>query len=54
MDIYFGPTAPAGFEKNWIPTVPGKGWFTYFRLFLPTQPYFDKTWQLPDIEKAHE
>jgi hypothetical protein len=54
VDIYFGPTAPSGFEKNWIPTVPGKGWFAYFRLFLPTQPYFDKTWQLPDIEKVKQ
>jgi len=52
VDIYFGPTAPAGFEKNWIPTTPGKGWFAYFRLFLPTAPYFDKSWQLPDIEKV--
>ena len=24
VDIYCGPTAPAGFEKNWIPTVPGQ------------------------------
>jgi hypothetical protein len=22
--IYTGPKAPTGFEKNWIPTVPGK------------------------------
>ena len=24
VDIYCGPKTPAGFEKNWIPTVPGK------------------------------
>jgi hypothetical protein len=24
VDIYCGPKAPAGFEQNWIPTVPGK------------------------------
>jgi Protein of unknown function (DUF1214) len=24
VDIYCGPQAPASFEKNWIPTVPGK------------------------------
>ncbi len=23
VDLYFAPTAPKGFEKNWIPTVPG-------------------------------
>lgn len=50
VDVYFGPTAPAGFEKNWIPTVPGRSWFTYFRLYAPLEPYFDRSWPLPDIE----
>ena len=55
VDLYFGPTAPAGKpEKNWIKTLPGKGWFTYFRLYGPTQPYFDKTWVLPDIELVND
>jgi hypothetical protein len=50
-DLYFGPTPPAGKPpKNWIKTLPYKGWFTYFRLYGPTQSYFDKTWVLPDIE----
>jgi hypothetical protein len=51
VDIYFGPTAPTGFEKNWIPTVPGRAWFTYLRLYGPLEAYFDKTWPLPDIEQ---
>ncbi len=50
VDIYFGPSAPAGKEKNWIPTVPGRGWFTYLRLYAPTEPYFERSWKLPDIE----
>ena len=51
VDLYFGPNAPKGKpSKNWIKTLPGKGWFTYFRLYAPTQPYFDKTWSLPDIK----
>jgi hypothetical protein len=50
IDIYFAPTAPKGFESNWIPTVPGKAWWTAFRLYAPLQPYFDKSWPLPDIE----
>jgi hypothetical protein len=50
VDIYFGPKAPAGFEQNWIPTVAGRGWFTYFRLYAPTEAYFDRSWKLPDIE----
>jgi hypothetical protein len=50
VDLYFGPKAPQGKSaKNWIKTLPGKGWFTYFRLYAPTQPYFDRTWVLPDI-----
>ncbi len=52
VDIYFGPIAPEGFEKNWIPTVPGRAWFTWFRLYAPLEPYLKRTWPLPDIEKA--
>ena len=50
IDLYFGPNAPAGQEGNWIETVPGKGWFAVFRLYGPLQPWFDKTWQLNDIQ----
>jgi hypothetical protein len=50
VDIYCGPKAPAGFEKNWIPTVPGKNWFAYFRFYRPTEAYFDRSWPLPDFE----
>jgi hypothetical protein len=41
-----------GGEKNWVPTVPGRGWFAYFRFYAPTEAYFDRSWQLPDIEKV--
>ncbi len=50
VDLYMGPKAPEGFEKNWIPTVPGRGWFTLFRFYAPTEAYFDKSWPLPNIE----
>ncbi len=51
VDLYFGPKAPTGKPiTNWIKTIPGKGWFTYFRLYGPTQAYFDRSWALPDIE----
>jgi len=52
VDIYCGPKAPAGFEKNWIPTVPGRNWFAYFRFYNPTQAYFDRSWPLSDFEEA--
>ena len=41
-----------GYEKYWVKTVKGEGWFTYFRFYAPTQPYFEGTWQLPDIVKV--
>jgi hypothetical protein len=53
VDVYFGPTPPPKrFEKNWIQTAPGKGWFAYFRFYGPTEAFFDKSWTLPDIEKV--
>ena len=52
VDVYCGPTAPAGFEDNWIPTVPGKNWFAYFRFYEPTPPYFDRSWPLGDFERV--
>jgi hypothetical protein len=52
VDVYFGPTSPKGFEKNWIQTVPGQAWFAVFRFYAPTEAYFDKSWPLPDIEKV--
>ena len=44
-DIYFGPKAPKGKEKNWIQTVPGKGFWLILRLYGPLEPWFDKTWR---------
>jgi hypothetical protein len=51
-DLYFGPEAPKGKEKNWLKTVPGKGYFVIFRLYSPTKAFFDQTWRPGDIEKA--
>ena len=48
-DVFFGPEAPAGKEKTWVKTVPGKGWFTYIRLYGPLGPFFDQTWKPDDI-----
>jgi hypothetical protein len=49
-DLYFGPNAPVGKEKQWIKTTPGKGWFAYFRIYGPEQPAFDKSWKPGDFE----
>ena len=37
-------------EIKWVKTVPGKGWFAYFRAYSPTEAFFDKSWKLPDFE----
>ena len=50
IDLYFGPSAPAGMENNWIQTVPGKGWYPMFRFYTPKEGLFDGTWMLPDVE----
>ena len=52
VELYVGPEAPQGKEKNWIPTAPGRGWFAYFRLYAPTEAYFDRSWKLPDVERV--
>jgi len=51
VDVYFGPTPPAGMENNWIQTISGKGWNMLFRLYGPLEPWFDKTWRLNEIER---
>ncbi len=53
VDGYFGPSAPAGKESNWIKTLPGKGWFAYFRWYGPTQAFFDKSWKLEDVVRVN-
>jgi hypothetical protein len=52
VDLFIGPAAPEGKEKNWIPTAPDRGWFGLFRLYAPTEPYFDRSWALPDVERV--
>jgi hypothetical protein len=52
VDLYFGPKAPESGTANWVQTIPGRHWFSYFRLYGPLEPYFDKTWRLGDITPA--
>ncbi|MEN2398338.1 DUF1254 domain-containing protein [Flavobacterium sp. MC2016-06] len=52
VDLYFGPKAPQGKEKNWVQTLPGKHWFTYMRFYGPTTAYFDKSWKMDDIKEV--
>jgi hypothetical protein len=49
VDIYFGPTAPQGLESNWIPT-QGKRPAVIFRLYGPDEPFWNKSFKMPDVE----
>ena len=50
-DIYFGPLA-SDTGKNWITTLPGKGWFVVLRFYGPKKSFFDQTWKPDDIKKV--
>lgn len=48
-ELYFGPKAPAGRENRWIKTIPGRGWFTYFRIYGPQTAAFNGSWKPGDF-----
>jgi hypothetical protein len=50
VTIWFGPEAPAGHEKNWVQTIPGKGYSVGLRLYGPLAPWFDQSWRPGDLE----
>lgn len=52
VDVYFGPTAPDGLSSNWIPTKACTTFEVIFRFYGPDQALFDRTWKLPDLERA--
>ena len=52
-DVYFGPESPEGMENNWVKTNEGDGFFVYMRFYSPTEAYYDKSWQLPELEKMN-
>lgn len=52
VDIYFAPSAPAGKESNWVPTMPERGFEVMFRAYAPTKAFFEKSWVLSDIERV--
>ncbi len=50
-DIYFGPPAPGGKDKNWLQTAPSKGFFTILRLYNPLPAAaIDTSWRPSEIE----
>ena len=51
-DIHLGPEAPKGKERNWLATVPGKGYFVILRLYGPTEAALDNSWKPGDIQRS--
>lgn len=50
VNLYVGPDAPDGYESNHLKTAGDDGWFVYFRLYAPLEPFFDKSFQLEYFE----
>jgi hypothetical protein len=48
-ELHFGPEPPAGHDARWIETIPGRGWFTYFRVYGPDRTAFNGAWKPGDI-----
>jgi hypothetical protein len=51
-ELHLSPEAPEGKERNWLATVPGKGFFAFLRLYGPTGPALAKTWKSGDITRT--
>jgi hypothetical protein len=51
VDVYFGPSAPAGKESNWVPTDPKRPFELLFRLYGLKKELFEMAWKLPDVEE---
>ena len=52
-DLYFGPDAPTGKEKNWLRDRAGQGLFRDLPALWPDEnAFFDQSWKPGDIEKV--
>jgi hypothetical protein len=53
ITIYYGPEKPVNvYEGNFIQTLPERGWFQIFRAYSPSKGFFDKSWQIGELERA--
>ncbi|MCK5134145.1 MAG: DUF1254 domain-containing protein [Bacteroidales bacterium] len=53
VKIYIAPKAPKGYENNWVQSNVDEGFFLYFRLYGPTEAYYDKSWKMSDVKKVN-
>ncbi|WP_373285164.1 DUF1214 domain-containing protein [Silvimonas iriomotensis] len=50
--LYVDPKAPEDKDRNWLATVPGRGFFAILHLYAPTRPAIDLAWIPRGIEQV--
>ncbi|RDH74223.1 DUF1254 domain-containing protein [Mycolicibacterium moriokaense] len=50
VTFHVGPQRPDG-ARNWLKTVPGRGWFSLIRWYGPTKEFFDRKYKPGDFVK---
>jgi hypothetical protein len=51
VTFHIGPNPPEG-SRNWLKTVPGRGWFSLIRWYGPKQEFFDRKYKPGDFVKV--
>ncbi|MGC4935113.1 DUF1254 domain-containing protein [Gordonia sp. DT30] len=51
ITLTVGPNPPDA-ARNWLRTVPGRGWFSLFRFYGPKQEFFDRKYKPGDFIKT--
>ncbi len=47
--VHFSAKAPKGWENNWVQTTPDRGFNLLFRIYGPTETWFDQSWRPSDL-----
>lgn len=50
--VFVGGSPPEGGENNWIESNPEKGFLCYLRPYGPPEPYFGRSWKIPDVNRV--
>jgi len=51
IDMFFGPSPPKDWERNWVPTDSARPFEAMARFYGPEPALFDHSWVLPNIER---
>lgn len=53
--VLLGPDEPPpGWEANYVQTLPGRGWFPYFRAYGAEAEFFDGTYMYPTVTRVED